>query len=312
MTSPERMERRRPPGAAISLLGRLVVAVDGQEQAGFEGRRVQELMTYLVVHHDRQLSREFIADQLWRDGAGERRKQLRHTVWQLQRALADAGLDGLVQVDPEWMCFVPSASVVVDVLRVEVAEQHSRGQRGDGLKERVACELRGAVSVYRGDLMPSCYEDWCLIERERYRAMYLALLDKLIGHGESSGRYEEGLAYGELVLRHDRASERTHRRMMRLRCLAGDRTGALRQLDQCARALREELDVPPAPTTLALGERIRKGLPIDDPAAGARTGEPSDREQAGASLRALQVLLSDAATLAAHALTALLVSNGES
>src|SRR5262249_44185321 len=149
-----------------------------------------------------------------------------------------------------------------DVVSIEAAAQRSQGVAGADLKEQAVHELRTAVALYRGDLLPTCYEEWCLIERERYRAMYLALLDKLISHAESRGRYEDGLSYGEIVLRHDRASERTHRRLMRLRCLAGDRTGALRQFDLCAQALYEELEVEPSPATLALADRIRCGLPF--------------------------------------------------
>ena len=75
-------------------------------------------------------------------------------------------------------------------------------------------------------------------------------------------RIDDGLAYGQLVLRHDRASERTHRRMMRLRYLNGDRTGVLRQLESCTQALTEELDVGPGPATLAVADVIRRSLPL--------------------------------------------------
>jgi len=39
--------------------------------------------------------------------------------------------------------------------------------------------------------------------------MYLSMLDKLLDHCEAAGEYEAGVAYGELILRHDRARERT-------------------------------------------------------------------------------------------------------
>lgn len=298
---------RSRSGATVALLGRLVVAVGGREQPGFDGRRVQELLTYLVVNHDRQLTREAIADRLWRDGRGERRKQLRHTVWQLQHALGAAGLERLLRVDAEWMSIVPTQGVSVDVLRIEAAAQRTHGVAGAYLKDRAACELRTAVGLYCGDLLPTCYEDWCLIERERYRAIYLAMLDKLIGYAESCGRYEDGLSFGELVLRHDRASERTHRLMMRLRCLAGDRTGALRQFDLCAQTLDEELGVHPSPSTFALADMIRRGLPLDTLNDHPKRSNPHGRSGTDAreSLRALQLALNDATNLAADALVAL-------
>jgi DNA-binding SARP family transcriptional activator len=101
------------------------------------------------------------------------------------------------------------------------------------------------------------YQDWCIYERERFQHMHLAMLDKLIDHCEAHHDYETGISYGTLVLRYDRARERTHRRLMRLHYLAGNRTEALRQYLRCAAALREELDVRPATSTMLLYEQIR-------------------------------------------------------
>ncbi|NIN69138.1 MAG: hypothetical protein GTO63_31510, partial [Anaerolineae bacterium] len=81
----------------------------------------------------------------------------------------------------------------------------------------------------------------CLYERERLQNMYLAILDKLVSYSEVQGAYEAGLGYGSRILSYDGARERTHRRLMRLYYLAGDRTAALRQYDSCVEALRREL-----------------------------------------------------------------------
>ncbi len=67
------------------------------------------------------------------------------------------------------------------------------------------------------------------------------------------------LACGNRILRYDRARERTRRQLMRLYYSAGDQTAALRQYEQCAAALGEELGVRPARSTLALHQQIRAG-----------------------------------------------------
>lgn len=87
--------------------------------------------------------------------------------------------------------------------------------------------------------------------------MYLVMLDKLMEFCEAQQQYETGLAYGSRILRHDPARERTHRRLMRLHCMSGDRTSALRQYQHCVVALEEELGVRPARPTEALYEQIR-------------------------------------------------------
>jgi hypothetical protein len=113
------------------------------------------------------------------------------------------------------------------------------------------------VALYRGDLLEGQYQDWCLYERERLQQMYLTLLDKLMGYHTARQAYELALAFGTRILRYDRAHERTHRQLMRLHYLAGDRAAALRQYARCRAALAQELGVLPARTTLALYEQIR-------------------------------------------------------
>jgi hypothetical protein len=67
--------------------------------------------------------------------------------------------------------------------------------------------------------------------------MYLVMLDKLMWYCELQKEYETGILCGMRIMCYDRARERTHRRLMRLHCLNSDRTGALRQFEQCAAAL---------------------------------------------------------------------------
>jgi tetratricopeptide (TPR) repeat protein len=83
------------------------------------------------------------------------------------------------------------------------------------------------------------------------------MLDKLMGYCERHQDYAAGLDYGESILRYDRAREHTHRRLIRLHYLAGDRTEALRQYERCVMELREELDACPTEATTQLYEQIR-------------------------------------------------------
>jgi len=96
-----------------------------------------------------------------------------------------------------------------------------------------------------------------VLERERLQAMYLAMLHKLMSYCETRADYVSGLQYGARALRYDRAHERTHRHLMRMLYLQGDRTAALRQYERCVSALKEELDVSPTERTRALYQRIR-------------------------------------------------------
>ncbi len=81
--------------------------------------------------------------------------------------------------------------------------------------------------------------------------------DKLMEYCEKRQEYERALLYGVRILRHEPARERTHRSLMRLLYMSGDRTAALRQYERCVAALRAELEVEPGRPTRALCEQIR-------------------------------------------------------
>jgi DNA-binding SARP family transcriptional activator len=255
--------RPAPPARArisITMFGRFAVYSDGAPAAQIEGRKVQELLSYLLLFRAKPHRREIVADALW--GAGDTtqsRKYLRQALWELHGVFGSEGRvgDDVLLIDATWLQVNPDANVWLDVAEVESAFDAARGIRGEDLDPELAAALERAMGHYRGDLLEGWYQDWCLYERERLRAMYVMSVEKLLAFYESRRQLDEGFACGERILRHDRAHERTHWRLMRLRYQAGDRTGAMRQYAACVAALREELDVAPSERTSALYEVIR-------------------------------------------------------
>jgi two-component SAPR family response regulator len=128
-------------------------------------------------------------------------------------------------------------SLWLDVEVFERAFMLVQRQRGADSTRAHVESLQEAVQLYRGDLLEGWYQDWCLYERERLQNMYLVMLDKLMCHCEAMREFELGLFYGSQILRYDRAHERTHRQLMSLQYLSGDRTAALRQFERCVAAL---------------------------------------------------------------------------
>lgn len=222
-----------------------------------DARRMQEIMSYLLLFRQRPHQREILAGTLWSDSSNPRsRKNLRQTLWQLQdRATQGPARTPLLLVGKEWVQ-VNEAGIWLDVAELEEAFERVAAIPGERLSDAEAVALSAAANLYRGDLLEGWREDWCVLERERLKAVHLAVLEKLLGYCEVTGRFEEGLAFGERLLRHDRAHERAHWRLMRLNYLSGDRTGALRQFDRCRAALAEELGVGPGRLTRTLYEQI--------------------------------------------------------
>ena len=240
------------------LFGKFYVEADAKIIEKIELRKAEELLVYLLLHRDQPQSREHLADALWGKIAPEQSKAyLRKALWQLQSILVSCNARGLLLVDAEWLQVHPYFDFWLDTEVLEKAFKNTQGVRGKDLDNGQAKSIQDAVKAYRGELLEGWYQDWCLYERERLQYLYLALLDKLMDHCETQEDYENGLVLGERILQQDRARERTHRRMMRLQYLAGDRTAALRQYEKCKAALKEELEVDPADRTRLLYEMIR-------------------------------------------------------
>ena len=77
--------------------------------------------------------------------------------------------------------------------------------------------LEEATALYRGDLLPSCYDDWIVPERERLRQLALDGLTRLVELLESERNYRVAIGYAERLLGLDPVNEMTYRRLMRLR-----------------------------------------------------------------------------------------------
>ena len=244
----------------IHLFGRFNTHRDGRELDCFPSAKAKEVFCYLLLHRDRPHTRETLAAVFWGDTAPEQtRKYLRQTLWQLQHALHDLVGDEclpLVHVEKAAIRIEPGNALWIDVTEFERAFRPVKGVAGEQMDAVCAAALRGAVSLYEGNLLEGCYHDWCLYHRERLENVYLAMLDKLMAYCELHEDYDSGLSYGELLLLRDRARERTYCRLMRMRYFAGDRGGALREFQRCEAALRDELGVTPARQTKELREQI--------------------------------------------------------
>lgn len=248
------------PTLRVYLFGKFCVRRDEQVLDGFDARKVQELFCYLLLHRDHSLPRETLASILWPDTTTvQSKKSLRQALWQLQSALGshnESVSDRVLLVEPEWIRLNSEADFWLDIAVLENAFQLVQKVPGHELDTQQAQILQDAVQLYQGPLLEGWYQDWCLYERERLQSMYLAMLDKLMGYCEVRRDYETGLLYGMRIMCYDRARERTHRRLMRLHYLNGDRSAALRQFEQCAAALEEELNVSASKGTVALHEQI--------------------------------------------------------
>jgi DNA-binding SARP family transcriptional activator len=247
----------------IRLFGQVSVQRGGEPLSGLSTKAL-ELLCYLLLHRERGHTREALAELFWPEAPDSlSKKYLRQAIWRLGSALASqadparADSGQLLIAHSDWIRVNTEADWWLDVAVFEQAYDLYRDMPGEDLTDSQAQALEAAIVLYRGDLIETWYQDWCVYERDRLQLTYLTMLDQLMSHCEAHRLCAKGIAYGQCVLRYDSARESTHRRLMRLYYRAGDRTTALRQYDRCAAALAKHFNLPPSRETIALYHQIR-------------------------------------------------------
>jgi DNA-binding SARP family transcriptional activator len=244
----------------VRLFGRLAVLWNNQTLPGLQVGKACELFCFLLVHHDKPQPRELLANQFWSErSTSQSRKNLRHTLWQLQNLLisqAEGSSQTILSIEPDWVQLNSNSGLWVDLHEFKKGYHQMQAQAGQTMNAQQYQHAKDVAQLYQGSLLTGWYQDWCLVEREQYENAYLEILDRLMSYAEIHQKYSEGLSFGENILRIERARERTYRQLMRLHYLAGDRTAALRQYERCMTVLQEELSTEPSHLTVSLYRQL--------------------------------------------------------
>lgn len=259
----------------------------------------RELLAYLLVHWNRAHRRETVTELLWGERCrGDPRKLLRQALWRLQTVLTadpNGGVKLIETLGPEWVRVNPAVPLTLDLADFEQAWGEFEKPPAPEDSETRAQDTARALDLYRGDLLDGEDWGWCLLERERLRSMFLVMSDRITAWCARNGEVALGVRLASKTLQDDPAHEKTHRNLMRLYALIGDRTSALRQFESCVAALRAELDVEPSRETQELCDLIRSDRPVlangMDPSANGNSTLSSQAFGALEGLRELRNLL---------------------
>ncbi len=241
----------------LSVLGPFRLEVAGHPVA-LPTRKAESLLAYLALHPEPAgHSRERLAALFWGDSSdADARRSLRVALAGLRKALGGDPFTG----DREVIGLDPAFPLWVDALALEGLARRFLVGGAEALAE--AC-----AGLYRGDLLADFYDDWLSLPRDRLRGRYQQVLRALVERCRERGDYEAAAEAAQRLLALDPADEAAHQQLMFCYLAQGNRAAALQQYEACARALRDELAVPPSPETVALLRWIRETAPPRAPAA---------------------------------------------
>ena len=243
------------PTLHLRLLGDFSLLYNDQQVTNLNTTRLRSLLTYLVLHRDVPQPRQHLAFLFWPDATeAQARNNLRQLLHQLRQAFPD--VEHFLSADAHMLHWHPVTPCYLDVAAFEqtltladaAARQHDQHALQDALEQ--------ADSLYRGELLPGCYDEWILPERDRLRQRHLQVLEHLLRLFEEQGDPVTAIRYAQRLIALDPLSEDLYRRLMRLFALNNDRASALHVYHTCVTTLQRELGVNPDPATREAYERL--------------------------------------------------------
>jgi predicted ATPase/DNA-binding SARP family transcriptional activator/Tfp pilus assembly protein PilF len=272
------MKGIRPvPALHIQLLGGFLVRDGGTPVTALDSPRLQALLATLLLHRHAPVPRQHLAFLLWPDSTeAQAQSNLRTLLHRLRRALPDA--DRFLDAELHALRWRLDAPFTLDVAEFERAVAQAEMAKRAGNERAARMAFEETIELYRGDLLPGCYDEWILPERERLRQMFVAALEQLIQLLENQRDYHAAIQAGQRLLRQDPLHEGTYRRLMRLHALSGDRASALRVYHTCAVVLARELGIEPSFATRATYDELaRPEVPEAPTATRPITSTPAAR-----------------------------------
>jgi DNA-binding SARP family transcriptional activator len=193
----------------------------------------ERLLAFIGLH-DRPLRRNFVSGSLWPDATIERANaNLRSALWRVNP------LDGEPLVSASTTHLRLGPHIEVDYRRAVSHASAMLPPDGDD-------SLHENVDLLCGDLLPDWYEDWVLLERERYRQLRLHALDRACDLRIRQGRYGEALEIALSEVTAEPLRETAFRFLVRIHLAEGNVAEAVRQYRAYAAQLHLEIGARPS------------------------------------------------------------------
>ncbi|QBD76155.1 hypothetical protein EPA93_09090 [Ktedonosporobacter rubrisoli] len=275
----------------LSLLGSPEIRHRKQEQdqvLKLPTRKVLALLIYLALEGGMHPREKLIA-LLWPDSdEAQGRTILRRTLALLREVLEEtavAPLETHLIVQRNALGVRQSSSLESDVYVLNAAFASIRARpivdKLQGEERRaLMTQVQEALQLVRGTFLEDftlpdapAFETWMSTQREAIRRRLNVLSDLLSTWQMEAGELTAAIATATRWVETDPSNEEAARRLMQLFFSIGKRDEALYVYETTRAWLRRELDVEPAPETLALAERLRR-----EPLAPQR----AQRQQVGA------------------------------
>jgi DNA-binding SARP family transcriptional activator len=199
---------------------------------------VRRLVIFLSLQAH-PLQRSHVAGTLWPETSDQRASaNLRSALWRLNQL-------GCQLIVAKGSCLAIAPGVRIDLHEnAALARQLLRDENSD------IDDLDD--SLFYADLLPDWYDDWLVIERERFHQLRLRALECLCERLTAVGDYARAVEAGLAAVAAEPLRESAHRALVKVHLAEGNLAEAVRQFEFYRRILKDELGLSPSPQIIQL------------------------------------------------------------
>lgn len=222
--------RRQRTIVRLRLLDAFALEVDGLSVDLPHG--TQRLLAFLALR-PHALGRSYVAGTLWVDATdGRAAGNLRSALWRLRH-----GGGPIIVTAHGTLCLDPA--VWVDVREAsEIARRWLGGRATES-------DASGS-GLLQAELLPDWYDEWVVLERERFRQLRLHALEAMAEHLIEIGQVGDALMAALAATSDDPLRESAQRALIKAHLAEGNTAEAVRQLRRCELLFERELGMRPS------------------------------------------------------------------
>lgn len=225
-----RLDGRGWGAADVSILGGFLLR-DGTSVVRLP-ISAQRVISFLAMQRG-AVERAYVAGTLWRDSSEDHAAaSLRTVLWRLPAVARPV------------LCVTGTQTGLADGTAVDLHQLSDCARR---IIEGGRPEAGEAVALSTaGDVLPGWYDDWLLIERERFRQLRLHGLELLCERLAAEGRFAEAIDVGSAAVAAEPLRESAHRALIKAHVAEGNPGEALREYRLYSQILKVELGLEPS------------------------------------------------------------------
>jgi DNA-binding SARP family transcriptional activator len=194
----------------------------------------QRVVAFLALQ-ERPVQRIFVACNLFVEASEERANaRLRTVLWRIGKRA-----DGIVSATSTRLSLAAGVSV-------DLRESSDRARRVVSGASPLAADDLSTLTL-SGELLPDWYDDWVLLERERFRQLRIHALEALCGKLAAERRFAEAADAGLAAIEVEPLRESAHRALIDAYLREGNACDAVRQYRLFRDLLARDLGLQPSP-----------------------------------------------------------------